>query len=406
MIFSQDFIGNAPPTVGRITHSAISPSRAQGQAPAQPHHSWRAGCFFQLERRGRAGGPCRDASFKAPCPKTKQDAMLGRSVMVLARSALLCALGGMIAAGPAQALEKLTFQLSWKAQAEQGAYYQALAKGFYGDCGLDVVIRQGGPGIDNMQLLVGGAIDATLTSQTDGVFHMNAAGFPARALFAGYQRTPQILMTHADNGINSFEDMKGKPIAISAGSRSTFWPFLKAKFGFTDAQIRSYSGQLAGFINDKNMIQQAIITNEPYILKKEAGIESKNFLLADLGYNAYGSIITVSQAVIDKKPDAVRCLVQASQRGWDDYFKDPKVGFEMVKKEEPSNTDDLMAYSLKALSDFKIAISDDTAKSGFGAMSEARWKAHFDMMVEQGLIKPDLDWRSVFTTEFMTKRIN
>ncbi len=307
-------------------------------------------------------------------------------------------------AGAAQALEKLTFQLSWKAQSEQGAYYQALAKGFYKDCGLDVTIRQGGPGIDNMQLLVGNAIDATLVSQTDGIFHMNAAGFPARALFAGYQRTPQILMAHAGAGIESIADMKGKGILIGAASRSTFWPFLKAKFGFTDAQIRSYSGQLAGWIADNNAIQQAIITNEPYIIKRETGMEPKSFLLADIGYNAYGSIITVSQDMIDKKPAAVKCLVEGSARGWADYYVDPKVGFEMVKKDEPSNTDDLMQYSWKALKEFRIAFSDDTEKNGFGAMNEGRWKAHFDMMVEQGLMKPDLDWRSVFTTQFLPKK--
>ena len=310
----------------------------------------------------------------------------------------------LVSASSAQALEKLTFQLSWKAQAEQGAYYQAFAKGFYKDCGLDVVIRQGGPGIDNMQLLVGNAIDATLVSQTDGVYHMNAAGFPARALFAGYQRTPQILMAHAEAGVNSIADMKGRGILIGAASRSTFWPYLKAKFGFTDAQIRSYSGQLAGWIADNSAIQQAIITNEPYIVKQQAGIESKNFLLADAGYAAYGSIITVSQEMIDKKPASVKCLVEGSARGWDDYYRDPTVGFEMVKKEEPSNTDDLMRYSWQALKDFRIAFSEDTEKSGFGAMSEARWKSHFDMMVEQGLVKPDLNWRSVFTTEFLPKK--
>ena len=40
----------------------------------------------------------------------------------------------------------------------------------YKDCGLDLTIRQGGPGIDPAQLLVGGAIGATLV--------VNLAGSP------------------------------------------------------------------------------------------------------------------------------------------------------------------------------------------------------------------------------------
>jgi NitT/TauT family transport system substrate-binding protein len=313
----------------------------------------------------------------------------------------LLAIAALSHVDAASALEKITFQLSWKAQAEQGAFFQAVAKGFYSDCGLDVVIRQGGPGIDNMQLLVGGAVDATLVSQSDGLFHMNAAGFPARALFASYQRTPQILMTHAGNGINSFADMKGKPIMIGASSRATFWPFLKAKFDFTDEQIRGYSGQLAVWLNDPSAIQQGIITNEPFIVKRESGVEAKSFLLGDAGYSAYGTLLTVSQEMIEKKPASARCLVEGTVKGFNDYFADPKVGFDLVRKAEPSNTEDLMAYSHRAMTEFRIVTSDDTDKHGLGVMTETRWKAHFDMMVELGLLKPDFNWRAVYSNAFL-----
>ena len=38
-------------------------------------------------------------------------------------------------------LRPVTFVTDWKAQAEQGGFYQALAKGYYADAGLDVSIR-------------------------------------------------------------------------------------------------------------------------------------------------------------------------------------------------------------------------------------------------------------------------
>ena len=64
-----------------------------------------------------------------------------------------------LSATSAQSAERVSFLMSWKPQAEQGGYYQALAKGYYTDCGVDMVIRQGGPGIDTAQLLVGNAVD-------------------------------------------------------------------------------------------------------------------------------------------------------------------------------------------------------------------------------------------------------
>ena len=50
-------------------------------------------------------------------------------------------------------LAHVTFATDWKAQAEHGGFYQALAKGYYREAGLDVEILQGGPGV-NVPLLV------------------------------------------------------------------------------------------------------------------------------------------------------------------------------------------------------------------------------------------------------------
>ena len=53
----------------------------------------------------------------------------------------------------------ITFVTDWKAQAEHGGFYEALAEGFYAKRGLDVTIRAGGPQVNVPQLLAGGAAD-------------------------------------------------------------------------------------------------------------------------------------------------------------------------------------------------------------------------------------------------------
>ena len=84
---------------------------------------------------------------------------------------LAAALGLFLAAcGPAQqqnaqqtqaasARTKIAFVTDWKAQAEHGGFYQALAEGLYAKRGLDVVIREGGPSVNVPQVLAGGAAD-------------------------------------------------------------------------------------------------------------------------------------------------------------------------------------------------------------------------------------------------------
>lgn len=316
---------------------------------------------------------------------------------IAAASILLCSL-------PAHANEKISLLLSWRAQAGFGGYYQALNRGFYQACGVDVTIRQGGPGIDALQLLASGAVDMTLAQQIDGVLHLIDAGFPVRAVMAAHQRTPQILMTHPGNGINSIEDMRGKPIMISSGSRSTFWPFLRVKYGLADSQIRTATGNLTLWLNDPMAIQQGLITEEPFLVRQQTGQLPKSFLLADIGYTTYAQMMLAPQPLIDNKPQVVACMVDASRKGWSEFLTDPNpVAFAAIKKDNDYNTDDMMRYTISTIHEFHIMETRDTAKYGIGAMSDERWKSHFEMLVQSGLIRKDLDYRQAYTLQFVNK---
>ena len=57
------------------------------------------------------------------------------------RVAIIAGLLGTVAlAGPALALDKVTFGTNWLADPEAGGYFQALADGTYEKYGLDVTI--------------------------------------------------------------------------------------------------------------------------------------------------------------------------------------------------------------------------------------------------------------------------
>jgi NitT/TauT family transport system substrate-binding protein len=301
------------------------------------------------------------------------------------------------------AAEKLTFLSSWKAQAEHGGYYEALAKGYYSACGVDLTIRQGGPAIDGKQLFVAGAVDLMMASFSDTAFQVNAAGFPAKAIMAAFQKTPQILMTHDGNGINKLEDMRGKPIMVSASARTTYWPFLRARYGFTDSQLRAYTGQLAPWLMDPTGVQQGMLTNEPQRVEQETGKAPKTFLLADYGYGAYGSVVLASQKMIDEKPAVLQCFVSASAHGWSDFFKDPKPAIELIKKNNPDNPDAVIDYGIKMMKSAGIVESPDTAKGGIGIMTDERWKSHFELLANAGVIPKTLDYRQMYTLQFLTK---
>ncbi|WP_404710034.1 ABC transporter substrate-binding protein [Sphingomonas sp. MMS24-J13] len=296
--------------------------------------------------------------------------------------------------------DQLVLQLSWRAQAEAGGFYEALEKGYYRDCGVNLVIRQGGNGIASDQLLPTGAVDVAIIATSDGVLRMNQAGFKSRAIFAGLQHSPLGIDAHAESGITSVAGMRDSAVYISNSSRNTWWQFLKSRYGLSDAQLRSYTGQHAPFIADRQAVMQNAITNGGYVLQHEAGIKVRSFLLSDLGYDQYGGVLTAPQSLIDRHPAQVRCLVDASRRGWADYLKDPKVGFAAVARAAPENTPDLMAYSYRIMKERKLVENADTAAHGLGAMTDARWKSVFDVGVEAKLFPTDLDYRQGYTLAY------
>ncbi len=134
-------------------------------------------------------------------------------------------------------LDKLTFGTNWYAQAEHGGFYQAIATGIYEDYGLEVTIAMGGPQVNGTQLLMGGAVDFFM-GYTAAAIKAVEEGIPKVTVAAIFQKDPQILVAHPDTGVESLADLKGRPIYVSAASTTTYWPFLAAKYGFTDDQRR------------------------------------------------------------------------------------------------------------------------------------------------------------------------
>ena len=155
-------------------------------------------------------------------------------------------------ASAAVAEQKVTFLTDWLAEAEHGGFYQALAEGLYKANGLDVAIKEGGPQVNTAQLLLSGAVDMAI--EANSFIPLNAvrenAGYVAVAAF--FQKDPQVLMSHPEEGFKTLEDLKGKPILISSDAWETYWKFLKVKYGFDDKQARPYTFNLAPWLADKN----------------------------------------------------------------------------------------------------------------------------------------------------------
>ena len=318
----------------------------------------------------------------------------------------VCALIAALAlAGAARAEDKVSFGTDWKAEAEHGGYYQAIAAGIYRRHGIEVSLRQGGPQVNHAELLAAGRLDFGEVPNSFIPLNFVQEKIPMVAVAAMFQWDPSVLIAHKGVGNDSLAALKGKPIMISADTRVGWWLFLKAKFGYSDDQIRPYTFNLAPFLVDKDAVQQGYLTSEPFLIEQQ-GEEPLVFLMADAGYSSYGSIIATSRRMIEEKPDLVQRFVDASIEGWYSYlYGDPALGNALIKRDNPEMTDALLGYAIAKIRQYGIVDSGDAERNGIGAMGQARWQDFYQVMAEQGLYRRDLDYRRAYVLDFVNKRV-
>ena len=316
----------------------------------------------------------------------------------VAVAALLCTLLPADAQTALQ-LTRVVLGTSWFAQAEHGGFYQAKATGIYEKYGLDVTIKMGGPQVNGLQLLVAGTYDFTMGYSIRSLNAVNS-GLPVVTVAAIFQKDPQVIMAHPH--IQSIEETKSRTILLSTSAHVTFWPWLKARYGFSDGNIRPYTFSLVPFMADKEVVQQGYVTSEPFAAE-QSGIKPKVFLLADYGYPSYSCTIETTQAMLAKHPDVVRSFVQASLEGWRSYFANPAAANALIKIDNPQMTDAQLSYGLAKMKEFGIVLSGDAATKGIGTMSDARWQETLEFLAKAGVLPASLDYKKAFTTEYLPK---
>ncbi len=323
----------------------------------------------------------------------------GLGLMALALLASACSkpAGPVVGSGPTT----IRFATDWRAEAEQGGFYEALANGEYQKRGLKVTIVPGGPGVNVPQLVAAGAVEMGVGSNSFIVMNLAAENVPVKAVAAFMQKDPQVLIAHPDAGIKSLADMKGRPILLSDASVTAFWVWLKAKYGFTNDQVRKYTFNNAPFLADKRLIQQGYLTSEPYTLEKQAHLTPAVFLLADYGYPGYAGMVLAPDRLLTANPAAVKAFVAASAAGWQAYLHgDPAPGDALILKDNPEMTADVLAQAREKMRTYGIIDSGDAKTGGLGAMTDERWSEFFKMASDKGVFPKTMDYKAAYALGF------
>lgn len=302
--------------------------------------------------------------------------------------------------GPASGAPfKIVVQLDWVAEPEHGGFYQAQARGFFKEAGLEVELIPGGPNAFVMQKLTAGQAQIGQADSTNTIL-ATAQGLPVVQIGAVFQNDPSVLMLHADNPVTRFEELNGK--TIMARPEWAFLPYLKKKYGI-DFQLIPFNFSVANFIANKDFIQQGYYIAEPYFIQQGGGRTPKYLYAWDAGFDAY-AVLVANRAWAAGNPEQVRAFLKACIRGWRDYLEgDPRPAHELMKQANPNVQDEFLMFSRSMIISEKLVIGrENGGPEQIGRISRERFQRQIDQLEELDILargKVTVD--DVMTTRYL-----
>ena len=310
---------------------------------------------------------------------------------------LFSAVGGFAVDQP---LKKITVQLDWIAEPEHGGLYQAQARGFFREAGLDVTLLPGGPGAQVLPSVATGKADIA-QADSAAVLLQQAEGLPFIQFAAVFQDDPSGILVHAASSVHRFEDLQGRSIIARPG-----WPFLKflqKKYGVT-FNIVPQNFSVAAFLGNQDALQQGYFIAEPYHIVNAGGQMPRFLSTWDAGFRAYAVLIT-NKKFAREHPAELRAFTRAYVRGWRDYIEgDPTPAHTALKKVNPTNTDEFMAFSRQKIVDEKLVTGRDPGggSKNIGRLEPARFATQIAQLEDLGILaKGKVTAATAMTPEFL-----
>ena len=213
----------------------------------------------------------------------------------------------------AQALDPVTLQFKWTHAFQFAGYYAAVEKGYYQQAGLSVDLREAAPGTDPVKVVMEGKADFGVG--TSSLLLERHAGVPVVALAVIFQHSPQVLVAHQNQPLQSVHDLKGKRVMFEAQTAELLAYLRQEGLDATALQALPHSFNTRDLIEGRVDAMSAYSTNELYELD-QAEFAYQVYSPRTVGIDFYGDNLFTTEQQIKEHPARVAAFRAASLKGW------------------------------------------------------------------------------------------
>ena len=302
---------------------------------------------------------------------------------ISSRRVLLSAVASLVGAsllGTATAQETpIKFQLDWRYEGPATLFLVPLAKGYFKDEKLAVVVDAGNGSGGTVTRVASGAYDMGFADMAALMeFQANNPTAPNKpvAVMMVYNNTPAAVLALKKSGIKTPADLAGKKLGapvFDAGRKA--WPIFAKANGIGNVNWTSMDPTLRETMLVRGDIDAITGFSFTSLLNIEArGVKAEEVVVMpypSFGVKLYGNAIIVSEQFLAKNPEAVKAFLRAFTKGTKDVIADPKAAIATLKARDGLVSEILELRRLKMALDATVLTADAKAE-GFGEIRGPR----------------------------------
>ncbi len=276
--------------------------------------------------------------------------------------------------------------------------YVAIEKGYYRQAGIDIQFDYK-PETDGVALVGSNNIQFAVVSG-EQVLLARAKQIPVVYVAAWYKDYPVAVAAKADQNITTPKDLAGKKIGLP-GLYGASYIGLRALLnagGLKESDVTLDSigfTQVEALVSNRDQAVVVYTPNEPVQLRSQ-GVKLNLIKVSDYVQLASNGLIT-NETTIQKNPDLVRRMVQATLHGIQDTITNPQEAYQISKKYVET-----LAQADQAVQMETLTTSISLWQSNPVGYSDPKaWENMQQVLLSMGLLTQPLDLSKAYTNEFI-----